>query len=541
MAGIKRLRLVVVAAVLLVAVYWLVRDADDDQIRPAPQADPNPKLNHGSIGGSKHVDGDASSNHNGAGRGGALAKPPLQEPSSPIGTPLTPTRLPELPNARVVKDAHTLPSADDFVSHLWAVTNLPGLGLREAKQTCTWKPDEKVNFQFDDAEDWVKADRPNAEIEARRAEWHAFVRGGMIPYSAVADRFTNPRGLVILAGNQDTVSRVGVILRALQKLGSKVAIEIHYFGDEMSEHDRMSLSSVWPRMFFNDLSGSHNIMTPKKDGLYINYQLKTAALVNSRFAEPLLLDSDNIPLIDPDTLYDSEVYREYGTVFWPDIARTWPQNPAWAITNTNCRMDEYEQESGQLLVDKTRFWYHLQLAAWWNNQHGDYYNKFLLGDKDMFRFAWHALKTEYGRPKKWLASVGTENDGFYCGHSFAQHHPDDHRVAFLHGGLVKTVSLEVMRWNKEVKGGYFRHYKRAPSDEDPSVNVHVGIKFDSATYKPNHLPDFHPAMCTDLYDVKARDFNELVPMWEKTMDEIRGYWQLVPDKAQSGNGFGGTD
>ncbi|KAH9427831.1 hypothetical protein MCOR02_011330 [Pyricularia oryzae] len=159
----------------------------------------------------------------------------------------------------------------------------------------------------------------------------------------------------------------------------------------------------------------------------------------------------------------------------------------------------------------------------------------------MFRFAWHALKTEYGRPKKWLASVGTENDGFYCGHSFAQHHPDDQRVAFLHGGLVKTVSLEVMRWNKEVKGGYFRHYKRAPSDEDPSVNVHVGIKFDSATYKPNHLPDFHPAMCTDLYDVKARDFNELVPMWEKTMDEIRGYWQLVPDKAQSGNGFGGTD
>ncbi|KAH9427830.1 hypothetical protein MCOR02_011329 [Pyricularia oryzae] len=122
-----------------------------------------------------------------------------------------------------------LPSADDFVSHLWAVTNLPGLGLREAKQTCTWKPDEKVNFQFDDAEDWVKADRPNAEIEARRAEWHAFVRGGMIPYSAVADRFTNRRGLVILAGNQDTVSRVGVILRALQKLGSKVAIEIHYF------------------------------------------------------------------------------------------------------------------------------------------------------------------------------------------------------------------------------------------------------------------------------------------------------------------------
>ena len=106
-------------------------------------------------------------------------------------------------------------------------------------------------------------------------------------------------------------------------------------------------------------------------------------------------------------------------------------------------MDEYEQESGQLLVDKRRFFYHLQLAAWFDNEHSrnEYYRQILLGDKDLFRFAWHALQTQYGTPAKWLTSVGTfYEDGYYCGHSFAQHHPDDGRVAFMHGGLVKVHS-----------------------------------------------------------------------------------------------------
>merc|ERR1712032_1093291 len=186
--------------------------------------------------------------------------------------------------------------------------------------------------------------------------------------------------------------------------------------------------------------------------------------------------------------------------------------------------DEYEQESGQLLVDKRRFWYHLQLATWLNNEQGKYYNEFLLGDKDMFRFAWHALKTKYGRPKKWLTSVGTENDGYYCGHSFAQHHPDDERVAFLHGGLVKTVDLDVMRWNRDHKGGYYRSYKSAPSDEDPATSVNVAIKFDSADYLPNKGPDVKVAQCTDMKDVEARDINEILFGFEKTFEEIGGYW-----------------
>ncbi|KAK3294259.1 mannosyltransferase putative-domain-containing protein [Chaetomium fimeti] len=440
---------------------------------------------------------------------------------------LSPNRIPTLSQktGQLDPEAHKLPSADSFRAHFNALTRVKNITVAEAKAGCHWPQDEDVNFQFSADAEWVVTDRPDDEINSRRKAWQEYIQGKMIPWEKVKDKFEG-RGVVILAGNRDTAMHLKVVLRRLTMLRSKIPMEIHYWGDEMNKATREDLASLYQPTSFNDLSQPHNIIQVKKDGPFINFQLKTAALINSKFAEPLLLDSDNVPVLDPATLYDSHVYQEYGTVFWPDIARSWPQNPAWAITNTPCRMDEYEQESGQLMVGKQRYWYHLQLAAWLNNEEGKYYNEFLLGDKDMFRFAWHALKTSYGRPKKWLTSVGVLNDDYYCGHSFAQYHPDDGRVAFLHGGLAKSTALEVMRWNKEEKGGYFRHYKRAPTDEDPAQIVHVGIKFDGATYKPNHTEDFKVAMCTDMRDLEVGNLDDILPGWEKEYEELGGYWML---------------
>jgi len=53
------------------------------------------------------------------------------------------------------------------------------------------------------------------------------------------------------------------------------------------------------------------------------------------FSEVLYLDSDNIPLTDPSYLFDHEVYKRHGAVFWPDfpvdvshaISRIWIKVP----------------------------------------------------------------------------------------------------------------------------------------------------------------------------------------------------------------------
>lgn len=240
------------------------------------------------------------------------------------------------PQHHVVQDAHQLRSADAFLPHFKAVIELPGYTIQKAKRTCPLKHGEKVNFQWEvngPGKGWISQDAPNSEVESRRREWQSFIGSGMISYSKVKSKFSG-RGLVVVAGNQDTLKGLEVILRSLIRLRSSLAVELHYWDDEVSEKDKKGLRKLYRRMSFNDLSGAHNIVQVKKDGAYINYQLKTAALVNSRFAEPILLDSDNIPVIDPALLYASQTYHEFGTVFWPDIARTRPQNPAWAIFNT---------------------------------------------------------------------------------------------------------------------------------------------------------------------------------------------------------------
>jgi alpha 1,2-mannosyltransferase len=442
-----------------------------------------------------------------------------------ISPPKTIMAKPALGNSGPVHEAHRLSTADSFLPHFRALTKLRGLTMAEVKSSCNWSAREEVNFQFTNEADWVIRERTDVELDMRRTEWHDFITTKLLPYEQFKNRFEG-RGIVIVAGNQQSLQRVRVILRALGKLGSRMPVELHYWDDELADEAKKDMTAMWQRLYFNDLSKAKNIVKTNRDGWYINYQLKTAAVINSRFAEPLLLDSDNIPVVAPESLYDSAVYKEYGTVFWPDIARTRPNNPIWAIANTECRMDEYEQESGQLLVDKRRYFYHLQLAAWFSNERGQYYNEFLLGDKDLFRFAWHALRTQYGSPKKWLTSVGTISDGYYCGHSFAQHHPDDGRVAFLHGRLIKTMVPQVITWQRASRGGIFQVYKRSEFDEQHAVNVDVAIKWDAADYLPHKPADLDVGSCTDFSEVAARPLDEIVPGFEKTFEEIGGYWMI---------------
>lgn len=265
-----------------------------------------------------------------------------------------------------------------------------------------------------------------------------------------------------------------------------------------------------------------------------NFQFKIAAMLNSRFAEPFLLDSDNLALFDVEELYESDTYREFGTIFWPDIARTLPMNPIWAITNTKCKMDEYEQESGQLLIDKRKFWYHLQLSLYFLDKDTDrfYYSRIILGDKDAFRMAWHALKTKFGYPAKWLSSVGIvrKTDNFYCGHTFAQYHPDrtDGRAAFFHGGLLKSFARSLVTHVHKKEGGIFQVHKTSPDPYNHTLNpteIMIGI-MTAGDWIPGEDKDTRIAFCTQFLDVQPRPLDELAPNFEKHFEEIKGYWVM---------------
>ena len=384
-----------------------------------------------------------------------------------------------------------------------------------------------------------------------------------------------------MGGGFESSKRIQVILRALNRFATALPIEISYFGNELDDSTKQQMTAIYgeDKLFFNDLSQADQTWKTYKS-LMENYQLKTAGVINARFSEILLLDSDNIPTSDPTSLFESSTYKEYGSIFWPDHPRTRREQPAWAIFNTPCRRDEYEFETGQLLVDKRRYFYHLQLAAWMNTQ--DYWRETLLGDKDLFRYAWHGLKTKYGTPTKWLTSVGfvveqsdevEGNKMVYCGHTFGQANPD-HKdgdqgsgIAFLHGGALKTFSGPLLARLRKSNGGIFTHFKRVATStledwnqieygvgtgnwhtggylnftysQGPQTPVAAGDNLDSdglsiekekvAPLNPTDEITNKAVLCMDFAHVEARAIGELgedARKFETLFEETGGYWMI---------------
>jgi len=444
-------------------------------------------------------------------------------------------------------NVHRLPNADHFRGHFFNVTYKGKMTMAEAKAGCDWEDTSDINFQFGESSgwgvdlSWVKQDITQDVIDNKTMAIYNFMNNGVMDFEKVVDKFEG-RGIVIVGGKGRSLKRIRVILNQLKRLGCKLPVELHYWGAEILAIKQEGLLDLWPGLILNNLASPDNIYGTVHGGV-IHYALKTAAVLNSRFAELLLLDSDNIPVQDPTTLFESDTYKEYGTIFWPDVARTRRNNPMWPITGTPCRKDEWEQESGQLLVNKLKFWHHLELAHWYNAdfQYGDFFRSVMLGDKDTFRFAWHAMKTKFGWSPKWVTSVGIMHDDFYCGHTFAQYHPNG-EIAFLHGGLLKTMRKEVQLWELEANGGIFQYYKQSEeADADNAFNPKVDFKFDDQKYLPDKYKPpggLEISSCLDFRDVKARPFSEKVPGFQKTFEEIGGYW--IKNDSGSGSVFDNT-
>ena len=142
----------------------------------------------------------------------------------------------------------------------------------------------------------------------------------------------------------------------------------------------------------------------------------------------------------------SKPFRETGAIFWKDFWKTKPENPIWKILGIPCD-NEHEQESGQIVVDKSRpdTWKALNLALYMQ-VHKDLYFKLLFGDKDTFKYAWRALNVPYHMVTPFLGIAGTGTTRI-CGHT-----------VFLFNQMVQFSPLKVPenyeyhlpRWNAEI-------------------------------------------------------------------------------------------
>ncbi|BGO95592.1 hypothetical protein NBRC10512_006759 [Rhodotorula toruloides] len=322
------------------------------------------------------------------------------------------------------------------------------------------------------------------------------LRGEMVRYlreregegAMGGSRWGEGKGLVFTAGNADTFSRVLTTLKLLNStyLASPMPAEIFSFpGEEPDEETRAELERLGARLRVVREAW-------RGEGRRKNYHIKATAIIRSSFREVLYLDSDNIPAAsllplevyeshggngthgeearETAGLWEAKAYKRLGAMFWPDYWRTHPINPIWAVIGVPCR-DEWEMEAGTILIDKSRHLDALLLAEWmmsserfeyWFNEpeaHGSVGAS--QGDKDIFRFAFLALRKRWGVPGRYVSVGALPRDTVsgFCGHSMLQ---NDHlgKPLFVHANLLKQISSGV---GKGFAWGRHRQLRTPPS------------------------------------------------------------------------------
>lgn len=239
------------------------------------------------------------------------------------------------------------------------------------------------------------------------------------------------RGITVCVGGLTYFTNAWVLVRMLRYVGCKLPIQFWYYGEE--ECDGWMRELVKP--YGVECVDARRKAEEAGCRISQGWPLKPFSILHSPFEEVLALDADNMPVRNPEYLFEVDAYQDTGAIFWPDIARTRPNHAVWDLTGVPFR-NEPEFESGQILVNKALAWEPLNLAMWMNEEgRADFIYKIIYGDKDTFRFAWHKFGFAFAMPEtppQVLSVVG----GPCCLGVMCQHDLDGERI-FQHRNLLK--------------------------------------------------------------------------------------------------------
>lgn len=220
----------------------------------------------------------------------------------------------------------------------------------------------------------------NARLECER-----FIRAMPAP-----DQRYSGRGIVICGGGLTYFTNAWVCINMLRRLGCALPIQLWHLGPEEMDEEMAGLVKGFGVECVDAREVARQYPARRLGG----WELKAFALLRSPFEEVMLLDADNLPLRNPEFLFETPQYEKTGALFWPDICEYTEDQRIWESCGMPTpRMAEFE--SGQIVIDKRRCWAPLRLALWFN-EHSDFFYKHVHGDKQTFQLAWHKLRKAYG-------------------------------------------------------------------------------------------------------------------------------------------------
>lgn len=303
---------------------------------------------------------------------------------------------------------------------------------------------------------------PDEDAQSLRAA-HAKMRAALDAYNTIAvtqdmEGLFDGRGIVTVAGGEYFGPAI-VGIKLLRQAGSTLPVEA--FLPNWEEYEPVLCEKVLP-----DLNAQCVVLTQlleeQEDDKELHfsithYQLKSLAMLFSRFREVLLLDSDCIPLINPEELFSAEPFTSTGFVGWPDFWKGTEAPVFYQIAGLEGfpkDLPATSSEAGQLLVDKSKHIKTLLLAAYYNIWGPDWYYAMLSqgalgqGDKNTFETAAIVLNLPYYRVKTHVKSLGRNTGNVFKGSVMVQFHPTDDfetdhidnktvRPAFIHANTPK--------------------------------------------------------------------------------------------------------
>lgn len=219
------------------------------------------------------------------------------------------------------------------------------LTLRQKKFPTGGKfPDiEFIRNQTDISEDDAKESRAN----------HVEVTKRLVPYPK---GLYSGRGIVMLAGGRYS-GYASTGLGMLRETGCTLPVEV-WMKDTQEEKPGWCKELRNEGMVCRRLSDYMDVSK-----LEHGYQLKINSILLSSFEQVLFLDGDNVPVRNPDGIFDSKSFTDTGVVLWSDY---WRHSGApilpyiLGITGEASEVLIQEEnktvESGQLMWDKKRHW-----------------------------------------------------------------------------------------------------------------------------------------------------------------------------------------
>lgn len=269
-------------------------------------------------------------------------------------------------------------------------------------------------------------------------------------------------GIVLIGGGKFSWLAL-LSVENLRLTGSKLPVEIII--PQREDYERQLCEVILPKLNARCVP-LYNFINLENPNFHLTgYQLKSISLLVSSFQNVLFLDSDNIPVSNPDYLFASNLFEENGMVLWPDFWRrvTHPKyydlagyqigtsrvrnfldkiTPPSYYTNEgddpdtdfpfhdrDGTMPDLSTESGQILVNKKTHFKSLLLSFYYNVYGPRHYYPLFSqggkgeGDKETFYAASQFFKLPVYQVNKAVGVIGHWDDSKYHGVGMIQYDP----------------------------------------------------------------------------------------------------------------------